>query len=126
MHTPSQSQDDPIWVYPHSNEALRDSIIKEFRLHPVIAQILVSRGFQSLEEIHDYLYATGERGKLLADYAFWQLLRAAKIHPVKDGIYTAAVVLFALPAYRAHRRGKTLASRFLKGLELVPLPINHP
>ena len=49
--------DDPQWVYPHADPALKESIIKEFKIHPVIAQILISRGFKSLEEIHDYLYA---------------------------------------------------------------------
>ncbi len=52
-----QSNEDPIWIYPHNDTPLRDNIIKEFKLHPVIAQFLVSRGFKSLEEIHDYLYA---------------------------------------------------------------------
>jgi single-stranded-DNA-specific exonuclease len=53
----SNATEDPIWIYPKSNTALKESIIKEFKIHPVIAQILVSRGFTSLEEIHDYLYA---------------------------------------------------------------------
>src|SRR5262249_9116446 len=37
--------------------AWKEAIIKEFKIHPVIAQILVSRGFTSLSQIHDYLYA---------------------------------------------------------------------
>lgn len=49
--------DEPLWVYPHLDAALKESIIREFKIHPVIAQILVSRGFTSLEDIHDYLYA---------------------------------------------------------------------
>lgn len=48
---------EPLWVYPKSDPLWKESIIKEFKIHPVIAQILVSRGFTSLEEIHDYLYA---------------------------------------------------------------------
>jgi len=51
------STDDPLWVYPKIDNALKDSIIKEFKIHPVIAQILVNRGFKNLEAIHDYLYA---------------------------------------------------------------------
>lgn len=58
MHSSTQSQEDPIWVYPPTDDVLKESIIKEFKLHPVIAQILVSRGFLSFEQIHDYLYAT--------------------------------------------------------------------
>lgn len=52
-----QAAEEPHWVIPHIDPALKESIIKEFKIHPVIAQILVSRGFTSLEEIHDYLYA---------------------------------------------------------------------
>lgn len=54
---PWQTFDEPLWMYPHMDNALKESIIKEYKIHPVIAQILVSRGFTSLEEIHDYLYA---------------------------------------------------------------------
>lgn len=49
--------DDPLWIYPKSDPRLKESIVKEFKIHPVIAQILVSRGFTSLEQIHKYLYA---------------------------------------------------------------------
>ena len=49
--------EDPIWVYPKFDPQLKERIVKEFKIHPVIAQILVSRGFKSLEQIHDYLYA---------------------------------------------------------------------
>ncbi|MCB1113512.1 MAG: single-stranded-DNA-specific exonuclease RecJ [Chlamydiia bacterium] len=52
-----QSIEDPLWIYPHDNEALKERIVKEFKIHPVIAQVLVSRGFRSLESIHDYLYS---------------------------------------------------------------------
>jgi single-stranded-DNA-specific exonuclease len=51
------STDNLLWVYPTRNEAWKEQIIKEFKIHPVTAQILVSRGFNSLEQIHDYLYA---------------------------------------------------------------------
>ncbi|MEI8366638.1 MAG: single-stranded-DNA-specific exonuclease RecJ [Parachlamydiaceae bacterium] len=47
----------PLWVYPKLDPQWKEAIIKEFKIHPVIAQILVSRGFTSLEKIHDYLYA---------------------------------------------------------------------
>ncbi len=52
-----QHVEDPLWMYPHLDPALKDAIIKEYKIHPVIAQILISRGFTSLEEIHDYLYS---------------------------------------------------------------------
>lgn len=50
-------EDPPTWVYPKNDPAWKEAIIKEFKIHPVIAQILVSRGFTDLKEIHDYLYA---------------------------------------------------------------------
>jgi single-stranded-DNA-specific exonuclease len=44
-------------VYPEKRVELFDAIIGEFNIHPVIAQVLVSRGYKNLEEIHDFLYA---------------------------------------------------------------------
>lgn len=64
--------------------------------------------------VHDYLYATGERGKVGADWAFYQLLRAAKIGRFRAGLYAGAVLLFGHRAYRSHRRGNTPAVRFLR------------
>lgn len=49
--------ENPLWIYPKSDPQWKESIIKEFKIHPVIAQILVSRGFTTLEQIHEYLYA---------------------------------------------------------------------
>ncbi|MGZ3634265.1 MAG: single-stranded-DNA-specific exonuclease RecJ [Parachlamydiaceae bacterium] len=51
------NSENPIWIYPKQDVVFKESIIKEFKLHPVIAQILVNRGFKTLEEIHDFLYA---------------------------------------------------------------------
>lgn len=51
------TNEDPLWVYPKLDPLWKESIIKEFKIHPVTAQILVSRGFTSLEEIHNFLYA---------------------------------------------------------------------
>lgn len=49
--------DNPIWVLPPENPDLKESIIKEFKIHPVTAQVLVSRGITDPEVIHKYLYA---------------------------------------------------------------------
>lgn len=57
MPSNTQGQEEPIWIYPTTQSELKESIVKEFKIHPVIAQILVSRGFNSFEQIHDYLYA---------------------------------------------------------------------
>ncbi len=50
-------ESDAIWVYPENNPVLIQKIIGEFNIHPVTAQILVSRGFTELENIHSFLYA---------------------------------------------------------------------
>ncbi len=47
----------PLWIYPDKNPTLFQAIISEFNIHPVTAQILISRGFKTLEEIHEFLYA---------------------------------------------------------------------
>jgi single-stranded-DNA-specific exonuclease len=47
----------PTWVYPEKNPVLFQAIISEFNIHPVTAQILISRGFKTIEEIHEFLYA---------------------------------------------------------------------
>jgi len=57
MHSNVHGLEDPIWVYPTADNELKESIVKEFKIHPVIAQILISRGFRSFKQIHDYLYA---------------------------------------------------------------------
>lgn len=53
----SSSAKKPVWIYPQINTQWKEEIIKEFHLHPVTAQILVSRGFQTLNEIHEFFYA---------------------------------------------------------------------
>lgn len=49
--------EDPLWIYPKLDPVWKEAIIKEFKIHPVTAQILVSRGFKTFEEIHSFLYA---------------------------------------------------------------------
>ncbi len=48
---------EPIWTYPKIDDSWLKSIINEFNIHPVTAQVLASRGFKSLEDIHNFLYA---------------------------------------------------------------------
>jgi len=57
MSSPASKFTDALWIYPESNPILIKSIISEFNIHPVTAQILISRGFKTLEEIHEFLYA---------------------------------------------------------------------
>ncbi len=48
---------EPIWVFPKDNPSWLDQITKEFRIHPITAQILVSRSFPTLGDIHNFLYS---------------------------------------------------------------------
>ncbi|ADI39025.1 Single-stranded-DNA-specific exonuclease recJ [Waddlia chondrophila 2032/99] len=49
--------DNPMWVYPKMDKRWQDDIIKEFKIHPVTAQLFVSRDFTTVDQIHQYLYA---------------------------------------------------------------------
>ncbi len=48
---------EPIWIYPKENPSWLEQITKEFRIHPITAQILVSRGFTTSGAIHHFLYS---------------------------------------------------------------------
>lgn len=48
---------EPIWIYPEKNPELLHAIASEFNIHPIIAQILISRGFKTLPAVHEFLYA---------------------------------------------------------------------
>ncbi|HEY2811104.1 MAG TPA: single-stranded-DNA-specific exonuclease RecJ [Rhabdochlamydiaceae bacterium] len=48
---------DAIWIHPQVDPEWHQTIVKEFNIHSVTAYILASRGFASLDDIHDYLYA---------------------------------------------------------------------
>ncbi len=57
MSLRSKSSEAPIWIYPKQDPAWVKEIIDEFNIHPVTAQVLASRRFDDLDEIHDFLYA---------------------------------------------------------------------
>jgi len=57
MYTWQNPAETLAWIEPKTDPLFKEAIIKEFKLHPVVAQILVNRGFTSLQDIHDYLYA---------------------------------------------------------------------
>lgn len=48
---------EPLWIAPPKDPQLLSLIISEFNIHPVMAQILVSRGFKTVEDVHEFLYA---------------------------------------------------------------------
>lgn len=45
------------WIYPEENASLKEKIVKEFKIHPAVAQSLISRGFKTIDEVHDFLYS---------------------------------------------------------------------
>jgi single-stranded-DNA-specific exonuclease len=47
----------PEWVYPKIDVEWQQAIIDQFNIHPVISQVLISRGFKSFDDINSYLYA---------------------------------------------------------------------
>jgi single-stranded-DNA-specific exonuclease len=57
MHNNGDGLEHLCWVYPKEDPPWKENIIKEFKIHPVTAQVLVSRGFNNFEQIHQYLYA---------------------------------------------------------------------
>jgi len=48
---------EPVWIYPKIQTEWKEAIIREFNIHPVTAQVLVSRGFNTFEDIYNFLYA---------------------------------------------------------------------
>ena len=57
MPSDTSTAAQPIWVEPTDNPDLVNSIVREHRLHPVMAQILVTRGFTDLDDVNKFLYA---------------------------------------------------------------------
>lgn len=53
----SEKIHEPIWIYPKDESDCQKKIVKEFNIHPVTAQILMSRGFKNLDDINQFLYA---------------------------------------------------------------------
>lgn len=45
------------WIYPKTDDKLVAQFVKEFMIHPIIAQILVARGFKDFKVVNEYLYA---------------------------------------------------------------------
>lgn len=80
-----QQDDDSLWIYPEIDAEWNRKIIAELNIHPVTAQVLASRGFTELDQIHDYLY--GKLPNLLnpnlfpeMDKAVARILHALKHH----------------------------------------------
>lgn len=81
--------DEPFWVYPKEDVQWKEAIVKEFKIHPVTAQILVTRGFKSFEEIHNYLYA--KLPELYDPYLMAEM--ALAVDRICDGIHKKENIL---------------------------------
>ena len=46
-----------LWMHPEEDEEKLEKIVEEFNIHPVTAQVLLSRGFKEFDDIHHFLYA---------------------------------------------------------------------
>ena len=53
----NESTQDPIWKYPKKNKDAINKIIKDFSVHPVIAEVLVARGMSDSATVHKFLYS---------------------------------------------------------------------
>ncbi|MBS0623015.1 MAG: single-stranded-DNA-specific exonuclease RecJ [Verrucomicrobia bacterium] len=47
----------PVWVYPKVDNDWVQAVAQNFHVHTITAQILVSRGFQDFDQIHEYFYS---------------------------------------------------------------------
>ena len=57
MSSKSPSSQELLWILPKEDPQWLQQIIGEFKIHPIVAQTLVTRGYSSLEEINTFLYA---------------------------------------------------------------------
>lgn len=46
-----------LWIYPKENKELLSTLIAEFNIHPITAQVLISRGFKKKSHVRKFLYA---------------------------------------------------------------------
>lgn len=57
MSPRNRNTESLLWVYPKQDPVWVKEIIDTFNIHPVTAQVLASRGFDDIDEIHEFLYA---------------------------------------------------------------------
>lgn len=71
------------WIFPKLDEDWQNKIVKDFNIHPVTAQVLVARGYTTLDEIHSFLY--GKLRELHDPKLFWDMPAAIKriVHAIK-------------------------------------------
>ncbi|MCB1118824.1 MAG: single-stranded-DNA-specific exonuclease RecJ [Chlamydiia bacterium] len=52
-----QEENEVMWIPPKRDPSLKEKIVQEFNIHPIVAQILVSRGFTSIKAVRQHLYS---------------------------------------------------------------------
>jgi single-stranded-DNA-specific exonuclease len=66
----------PLWISPKNDETIAKRIAEEFHLHPVLAKILVNRGYTESKEIQAFLY--GRLPDLLDPFLFAEMPKAVE------------------------------------------------
>ena len=72
----SKEEKELLWMYPKNEPQLKEKIINEFHLNPILAQILVSRNITSFQDIHYHLY--GKLPDLYDPFLFAEMPQAVK------------------------------------------------
>ena len=49
--------DSLVWIYPEENLPLQEKLVTEFNIHPVTAQVLISRKYTDPKDVHNFLYS---------------------------------------------------------------------
>ncbi|MCH9611398.1 MAG: Single-stranded-DNA-specific exonuclease RecJ [Chlamydiales bacterium] len=57
LFEPESGGSEPVWIYPENDRAWVETIIHQYGIHPITAEILASRGYGDLDAIHSFLYA---------------------------------------------------------------------
>ena len=57
MHTKKEPTQHLLWIFPKEDPSLIKNLVLEFNIHPVMAQVLISRGYRKKQDIHQFLYA---------------------------------------------------------------------
>lgn len=57
MEVAGEKIKSPLWVYPPVDREFINEVVGKLGIHPITAEVFLARGFKTVEEIHDFLYA---------------------------------------------------------------------
>lgn len=57
MEAAGEKVKSPLWVYPPVDKEFINEVVGKLGIHPITAEVFLARGFKTVEEIHDFLYA---------------------------------------------------------------------